>query len=562
MDKGILDTNGILKQEEFLPTSFYKRFKIGHTKDDTTLHPSELKFMGQLNKESEQFLFNAWKSFLRAKEEFLSSGKSIKEIYEESDDNKGLENYGYIDFARSIFSLVRLDEDHLDEINFQHLRSDVDYYKICRKIYSINLDNEKTKFIDFRNAIAHNRYFLFAKNGIPMIDIVLGINEKEKKVELSFKEFCDYVAFVEKHINEKVAKYFKDQDRRNSIQLYRKLFGVDNALELPEEKREIIDFIYNKPEKTMPEVKSNINTTLNDLMLEYPEKTRDEIFDLLFKHIRQNYTVFDDEDNVVNTKREKSTAMFFAESREMQKAEDVLEVAQYVFSTNRYKKVIKHEGLSQELVDFLESKFDTKKIILENQLNIKDNETYTHAFLENIRHSIFHDKAIIDQSGNIIFRMRNIEGKRAYRRYKDKVQKLNINHADYYPELYRLSKANAEKTNTVITICRLTPTEVMYICEQIMGGGSPVTSEQEVHVKEKSTSQVNKSQIAGERGEEVFDNENIKNPKPENIIKEKKLTKKQLRQQERKKKIAERNARGVAHQKHKTHEEDEEKENE
>ena len=465
-------------RDYFAPYLIYEKFKKGHSNisSEEKISSREMRYMGQFSSDSEVFMFKAWKSFLEAKATFLEGGESIKEIYLNKNGKFGLNNYGYISFARTLFNLVRLSEQYVNNINFILLKKDPEYKKKSNTIFTLGHISEKEKLIEIRNAIAHNRYTLYVKDNVPRISLIVG--DKNKNLDVSFKSLSDYVDIVCNHIDPSFAQYFNKRDHEKACDIYKKMFGLKVGGDISGDKKDILDFLYKRNEKSNKQIKADINTQLNNLILQYPDYTKDQIFDLLYLEIRKSYSVFN-EDKFLDAKPDKRNAVFFVENEKMIKAEDALEVAQYVFSTKRYRSFTHKEGLSQEIKDFFYSKFDIEKIIKDKNLCIKEHDTYYFAFLENIRHSIFHDKAIIAPDGKIIFQIQNNEGKKSLNDVKSKIRKLDFTAGSYQEKLYNINKQFKNPNKTLVTICELSPEELIEICEYIMNGGTPIKIEQQ-----------------------------------------------------------------------------------
>lgn len=500
----------------FLPCAFYNRFQTENGWRDFELHDKELVYAGMLSENSEEFIFEAWQSFIAAKNEFLKGDKTLREIYQESGNVLGLENYGYINIARDLSRLVLLDENYLNKIDYKGLKSDIEYYSTLRSIQNLRAETEKSALILLRNSVAHNKFRIVFEKGRPVIYFTIGQDRQERTVVMESEGLKKYVDVLYRHIDVEVQKYFEKNEKERAVDFYKKLFKVGSEGKLPNDKQELIEFQHNNKIASKEELNAKINTIFNNFLLTNPDLKLNQIMDMVYEELQKEYHMprndidknvrflknqnpdmkrsdvykfvkqelkKDDFTNEFQNKqnlRIKRAMLGFVENQQNLSSQDALEEAQYVFATKHFKVLMKRENLSQEICDFLNERFDVAKVVEENKLNMGDNESFHKAFLENIRHSILHDRALIGTNGEIIFKIQNVDGNKKINKIKKDMEKFkNRTPSEYKEKYYEVLKKHDLNDKTLVTVARLNKEDLINLCELIMRSHDSIEQESE-----------------------------------------------------------------------------------
>lgn len=463
------------KEKGFNPSLFYQRFKISKDWNLGKLSNKEWTYIYQLNENSEKFIFNAYMSFIRAKAEFLKGENTIEEIYAQEENCLGLDNYGYIDFFKNIFEFTRFFEYNIDKINFRKLRGDLAFYSCKQRIQGFPSSDEKQALINIRNSLAHNGFRITVEKGVPKI-VITNIERCARGViKMDSKTLIKFINILKSLVDPEIDEYFEKRDKAKAKLVYRKsltynknLFKIKNYnISLTQQKQEMIDFVFFKKINSKNGVRQNANAMLNALIVENPKLSLEEVFSLFYKEIRKNFSVFK-KGEFVDVKAGKREALFFAEDKEKIKGEDALELAQYIFTSKKFRDLNRLRNLPKDLIMFLDRRFDIEGTIKDKKLNTGEEKDPYKIFLNNLRHSVIHDKVIIDERGNLIFKIMNSEGHKVFKKIKEGVEKLKPALLNYKEKLYSLTRTYTPKHETLVTVGSFSCNDLLKFCQLIM----------------------------------------------------------------------------------------------
>lgn len=475
------DNKGIFKEDRFSPKVFYERFNpVGQENLGNNFVLAK-----QIGKGFSQYIYRKWVAFIEAKRSFMEGDESFREVYEKLNNN-GEHAYGYINMTRMLYEIVRLNELYLNEINFKKLVEDKDSYSCFREFENFNEFNDskeiKKLINQLRNSIAHDKCSITIKDNKPIFVFCIGENNStEIKVSLKGMEWC--INLIKKYINKDVKLVADKKDKEYAQKLYSKFFALKGKFDERDIQKEfMINSIYSHRIGPKSETIEEVNSKLNELMFENPDLPKEKVFDLLYSFIQDNYIKYDRDRGERIVKHEKKTALFLAEDRKRIYAEDVLELAQYVFSTSNYANITHDDDLPKKLRNFFDRRIDSEDLITKNNLRQKGNNTFRKSILLNIRASIFHDHVSIDPLGNIVFRINNES-------VKDTIKKLNCKNTEkailkgeieeqgkrvieltgsFEEKIYAYRKYYKLDPKAFVIIARFTPEEVLELCRLIM----------------------------------------------------------------------------------------------
>ena len=472
---------GMLKEDKFLPKVFYERFNpVGHENLS-----GDFVLAKQMGKNFAQFIYRKWVAFIEAKHSFMLGNASFREVYENF--NNGCDHaYGYINMARMLYEIVRLNELYLNEIDFKKLIEDKNSYSCFQEFENFKEFNEakevKKLINQLRNSIAHDKCLITIKDNKPIFVFHIGENNStEIKASLKGIEWC--IALIKKYINNDIKAFADKKDKEYAQKLYSKNFALKGKFnERDIQKEFMIDSIYSHRVGPKSETIEEVNSKLNELIFENPDLPKEKVFDLLYNFIQENYIKYDADQEERIVQHEKKIALFLAEDSKRIYAEDVLELAQFVFATKNYANVTRDDDLPKRLRNFFDRRIDSEEIITKNNLRQKGNNTFRKSVLLNIRASIFHDHVSIDPLGNIVFRINNES-------VKDTLKKLNSKNIEkailkgeieengkkileltgsFEEKIYAYRKYYKLDPRAFVIIARFTPEEVLELCRLIM----------------------------------------------------------------------------------------------
>lgn len=455
----MLDKNGKLKSGEvFLPKIFYENYKLNNQTSEELLGKI-FDYVGQINNDSEKFVYDAYMSFIAAKNEFLNGRKTLGEIYKQADGVFGLDNYQYIDFVNKVFSFSRFVEYEQDNIDYKKLKVDAEFCQCKKNCLGYPTQDEKVTLVELRNSIAHSRFRIFVEDQKLKLVLLTGENGNKNSIKMSAKTFEAMFDILRVYTNPDSTKKFDDIGKAETAQPDK---NESDFKSLSEIKKDMINFRFFQKGYSPNIVKQDVNAMLNGLIIENPDLKSSQILSVLSQEIQKKYNG----ENEIG-KRE---ALYFVKDIDAIRAQDALQLCQYIFTSKKFSLYSKQNKLPDDIINFLKERFNVEDIIKSNKLAHSGEKDFYKMFIKSLRHSVIHDKVVISPEGELVFKTTNSEGLRLYRKGKEKLQKLKVDGKHYKEKVAQIKKTYTPPQSTIVPFAELSTEDVYQLCQMIMNG--------------------------------------------------------------------------------------------